>query len=69
MLAPWVEHRDDDVFDDHFDEQCYDREEQARSFLNIKFLVCDVFSSNTKSTSGIYSVFFVDYQKEIFYLQ
>ena len=43
-----MDHRDDDVFDDQFDEQGKDREKQARSFLNIKFLVCDVYSSNTK---------------------
>ena len=60
-----MDHRDDDIFDDNFDEQGNDREEQGRSFLNIRFSVCDVFSSNTKSTSGIYCVFFVDYQKEI----
>ena len=56
MLAPAVGHRDDDVFDDHFDEQGNDREEQGRSFLNIRFSVCGVFSSNTRSTSGIYCV-------------
>ena len=53
-----MDHRDDDVFDDHFDEQGNDREEQARSFLNIKFSVCDDFSLNTKSTSGTYCAFY-----------